>query len=59
MLFCRQKEVNAMKSKKSLIAIVAKKAAEHALRRDANRTTCVGIFQPKAPDALKRFKNSK
>lgn len=48
-----------MKSKKSLIAIVAKKAAEHALRRDANRTTCVGIFQPKAPDALKRFKNSK
>ena len=59
MLFCRQKDVNAMKSKKSLIAIVAKKAAEHALRRDANRTTCVGIFQPKAPDALKRFKNSK
>ena len=59
MLFCHQKEVNAMKSKKSLIAIVAKKAAEHALRRDANRTTCVGIFQPKAPEALKRFKNSK
>ena len=59
MLFCRQKEVNAMKSKKSLIAIVAKKAAEHALRRDANRTTCVGIFQPKAPEALKQFKNSK
>lgn len=48
-----------MKSKKSLIAIVAKKAAEHALRRDANRTTCVGIFQPKAPEALKQFKNSK
>lgn len=59
MLFCRQKEVNAMKIKKSLVAVVAKKAAEHALRRDANRTTCMGIYQPKVPDALKRFKNSK
>lgn len=59
MLFCRQKEVNAMKIKKSLIAIVAKKAAEHALRQDANQTTCMGIYQPKAPAALKRFKNSK
>lgn len=59
MLFCRQREVNAMKSKKSLVAVVAKKAAEQALRRDANRTTCAGIYQPKAPEALKRFKNSK
>lgn len=48
-----------MKSKKGLVAVVAKKAAEQALRRDANRTTCAGIFQPKAPEALKRFKNSK
>ena len=52
MLFCRQKEVNAMKSNKNLIAVVAKKAAEHALRRDANRTTCTSIYQPKAPEAL-------
>lgn len=59
MLFCRQEKVNAMKIKKSLIALVAKKAAEHALRRDANQTTCMGIYQPKAPAALKRFKNSK
>lgn len=48
-----------MKSKQNLIAVVAKKAAEHALRRDANRTTCLSIYQPKAPAALKRFKNSK
>lgn len=48
-----------MKSKKSLVAIVAKKAAEHALRRDANRTTCTSIYQPKAPAELIRFKNSK
>lgn len=59
MLFCRQKEVNAMKSNKNLIAVIAKKAAEHALRRDANRTTCMCIYQPKAPAGLKRFKNSK
>lgn len=59
MLFCRQEKVNAMKSNKNLIAVVAKKAAEHALRRDANRTTCTSIYQPKAPEALKRFKNTK
>lgn len=59
MLFSRQKEVNAMKVNKNLIAVVAKKAAEHALRRDANRTTCLSIYQPKAPAGLKRFKNSK
>ena len=59
MLFCRQEEVNAMKSNKNLIAVVAKKAAEHALRRDANRTTCAGFYQPKAPVELERFKNNK
>lgn len=48
-----------MKSRQNLIAVVAKKAAEQALRRDANRTTCLSIYQPKAPAALKRFKNSK
>lgn len=48
-----------MKVNKNLIAVVAKKAAEHALRRDANRTTCMCIYQPKAPAGLKRFKNSK
>lgn len=37
-----------MKSRQNLIAVVAKKAAEHALRRDANRTTCLSIYQPKA-----------
>lgn len=59
MLFCRQREVKAMKDKQSLIAVVAKKAAEHALRGDANRTTCMCIYQPKVPEALKRFKNCK
>lgn len=59
MLICSQKEVNDVKNKKNLIAKIAKKAAENALRRDANSTTCVCIYQPKAPEKLKQFKNSK
>ena len=48
-----------MKNTKKLIAEIARKAAEKALRRDANSTTCLGFYQPKAPAALKRFKNVK
>lgn len=48
-----------MESKKKLIANVAKKVAENALRRDANRTTCLAFYQPKIPADLKRFKSSK
>ena len=59
MLFCRQKEMSDMKNKKKLVANVARKTAESALRRDANSTTCVGFYQPKVPAALKRFKNVK
>ena len=58
-LLCCQKEVNDVEIKKNLIAKMAKKAAENALRRDANSTTCVCIYQPKAPAELKRFKNIK
>ena len=32
-----------MKNKKKLVANVARKAAESALRRDANSTTCVSL----------------
>ncbi len=48
-----------MKNNKKMIAIVARKAAEKTLRRDANSTTCVGFYQPKVPAALKHFKNVK
>ena len=41
-----------METKKNLIARVAKKVAENALRRDANSTTCVCIYQPKIPEKL-------
>lgn len=47
------------KSKK-VSAQIAKKIAEKALRRDANSTTCIGVYQPKAPANLEHFKkNSK
>lgn len=48
-----------MKSSKCLFADLAKKIAERELRKDANRTTCGCIYQPKAPAELKRFKSSK
>ncbi len=48
-----------MKNDKISLANLVRKMAEKELRKDANRTTCVCIYQPKAPAALKRFKNSK
>lgn len=48
-----------MNSTKKVIALIAKKAAERALRIDANRTTCTGIYQPKVPAGAKRFKTRK
>lgn len=48
-----------MKNKKQMLAKVALKAAQRALRRDANSTTCFGIYQPKVPAGLKRFKKTK
>lgn len=49
-------EVIAMKNGKILVAKIAKQAAEKALRRDANQTTCVVLYQPKMPAGLNRFK---
>lgn len=47
-----------MKKKMVLMAEFAKSVAELALKRDANSTTCGAIYQPKAPEKLKRFKKS-
>lgn len=47
-----------MKNRK-FIADIARKTAEKALRRDANSTTCISIYQPKVPSELKRFKKEK
>lgn len=35
-----------------------KAATENALKRDANKTTCIAIYQPKAPSNLSRFKRT-
>lgn len=48
-----------MKEVKKMAAMLVKATADKALRRDANRTTCSIIYQPKAPEALKRFKSAK
>ena len=50
------KEVINVRLAKNIIAKVAKNVAEATLKRDANQTTCSFIFQPKVPNALKRFK---
>ena len=48
-----------MEREKTLAAQIARKAAEKALWKNANRTTCPGFYQPKAPTDLKRFKSGK
>lgn len=48
-----------MKKKWTLAAKLARKAAEKALQRNANSTTCFGIYQPKVPQNLKQFKSTK
>lgn len=44
-----------MKKASAIIASIAKKSAENALRRDANVTSCGAVFQPKVPKDLKKF----
>lgn len=48
-----------MRNGKILAAKIAKIAAEKALRRDANQTSCAVLYQPKAPAGLTRFKKGK
>lgn len=47
-----------MKNSKTLIAKIAKAAAEKALKADANQTTCSFFYQPKVPADLNRFKKN-
>lgn len=48
-----------MRETKNVIIKVAKNMAEAAIRKDANRTTCVLIYQPNVPKELDRYKKSK
>ena len=45
-----------MKKETSFAAKAAKMMAMHALRRDANSTTCLAVYQPKTPAKLSMFK---
>lgn len=44
-----------MKSQKKIIANLIKTAAEKSLTRNANSTTCMAVYQPKAPASLRKF----
>lgn len=48
-----------MKKVKLIAAKIAKTAAESALKRDANNTTCVAIFQPQIPANISQYNNKK
>lgn len=47
-----------MLKSKIFVVKLAKTVAEKALKIDANSTTCVAIYQPKAPANLERFKKN-
>lgn len=46
-------------NREKVVTRLAKASAEKALRRDANRTTCAWLYQPKAPVGLDRFRKPK
>ncbi len=48
-----------MKLMQTALAKQMKKRVEKTLRADANSTSCVVIYQPKAPAALKQFSKVK
>ena len=48
-----------MERKKTLAAQIAGNAAEKALWKDVDRTTCMTFNQPKVPTDLKRSKSGK
>ena len=48
-----------MRNIKECMLKLAKASAEIALKRDANNTTCLALYQPKVPANLKNFKGVK
>lgn len=41
------------------MAKIIRRIAESTLKRDANSTTCLAIYQPKVPKQLNKFKHTK
>ncbi len=48
-----------MKKEKNILAKTFGKAVEKTLVADANRNSCLIIYQPKAPAKLENFKKQK
>lgn len=48
-----------MMNKKSVVEKTFKRVVEKTLVRDANRTSCAVVYQPKAPAKLDTFKKTK
>ena len=48
-----------MVKKEKITAKVLKKVVEKSLVADANSTSCVFVYQPKAPAKLDKFKKNK
>jgi cyclic lactone autoinducer peptide len=48
-----------MKHNNGFAAKAVKAAALYALKRDANSTTCLAVYQPKVPASLNKFKKVK
>lgn len=44
-----------MKSTNKTLSKAIKAIATNSLKRDANSTTCIAVYQPKVPSALKEF----
>lgn len=44
-----------MKSQKNDYSKIIKKVVENSLFANANSTSCIMLYQPKVPDALKNF----
>lgn len=44
-----------MKSQKKTYSSIIKTIVEKTVRVDANSTTCIAVYQPKAPASLKKF----
>lgn len=49
------KKMNTKNKIQNASVKLMKKMVNHSLRVDANNTTCMSIYQPKAPAALKNF----
>lgn len=52
-VFATEGALQMLKNTKVLTGV--KKIADKELSRNANSTSCTWIYQPKAPEALKRF----